>query len=116
VALSCAQNNVVIDFNTVYITDTHPDINVSAVGGSMPGSLSGQFTNATDFEASFTIPGGSVGCTEAYKLVGSFTSDTEFSGLFTATFTASIPMLCSDCEQNSNPNQPDFSWQINGTR
>ncbi len=103
VALSCAFGNVVIDFSTVYITDTYPNINVSAVGGSLPGSLSGTFSNATDFDASFSIPGS---CTESYRLVGSFTSDTEFSGLFSASFTGGA--MCVDC---TNQN-----WQINGTR
>ncbi len=111
VTMSCALNNVVINFNKVYIDDQYPTIAISAVSGSLPASLNGTFTNATDFETSATIPGG---CTEKYDLDGFFLSDTEFQGVFTATFTGGLG--CLDCDVVAGPNNPDFSWTVTGTR
>lgn len=93
----CAFGLVTIDFNEVFIVDENPDISVSSTGaGSQPGTMSGSFGSGTTFDTQRILTGG---CEERYYFSGEFTSDTTFTGDFTAEFVGG--MGCFDCTNQS---------------
>jgi hypothetical protein len=103
VSYTCTFGLVSIDFDTVFVEDTYPTITVTSTGsGSQPGTMTGSFVTATDFDVSRTISGS---CDEVYALTGTFTSETTFTGTFTASFVGG--RACYDCANQS--------WTVNGT-
>jgi len=103
VSYSCAFGLVSINFDSVFVEDAYPSIEVTSTGsGSQPGTMTGTYSSADDFSADRTISGS---CDEVYEVVGSFTSPTTFTATFTATFVGG--RNCYDCS--------DQSWTINGT-
>jgi hypothetical protein len=105
-----AGNPVVdIDFSSVIIFDTNPNIQVSASAGQ-PGDMSGAFSSATQFTAEHIYPGG---CTETYTFEGEFTGPNTFSGTFTVDYSPDNPATtggCYDCDNNER------SWTLAATR
>ncbi len=100
---SCAFSLVSINFDSVFIEDSYPTLAVTSTGtGAQPGTMTGAYASADDFEVNRTVSGT---CDEVYTLVGTFTSATTFTGTFTAEFVGG--RACYDCT--------DQSWTINGT-
>lgn len=103
VSYSCAFGLVSINFDSVFIEDSYPTISVTSTGtGSQPGTMTGSYSSASDFEADRTISGS---CDEIYTLAATFTSATAFSGTFTAEFIGGS--ACYGCVTQS--------WTVNGT-
>jgi hypothetical protein len=87
----CASGAVDIDFTQLTIADAYPSISIRAAGSSQPGNMTGTRTRAGAVNVDRTISGS---CDESYSVVGSFTSDTDFSGTFYADFTGAY---CGNC-------------------
>ncbi|MFN7146355.1 MAG: putative metal-binding motif-containing protein, partial [Myxococcota bacterium] len=103
IAYTCAWGNVTIDFDRVLVTDAAPAITLDALGsGIQPGEMRGSFTSDTSFEADQALAGT---CNETYVFEGTFTSATTFEATFTARYSGS---LCLDCT--------DQSWAVTGSR
>ena len=100
---SCAFGSVAINFNQVTVLDNNPAITFVSMTGQQPGSMSGTLTNNVDFDVNRSIAGT---CTEVYRFVGTFSSDTTFTGTFTAAFQGG--QWCFDCRAQT--------WTVNGTR
>ncbi len=107
IAYNCASNSVVIDFASVSIVDSDPNISFTFIGGTQPGTVSGTLGIGDTFSATYSIPGL---CTEDYGFSGSFTGPNDFSATLTATFSdaSGTGLLCGDCVNQS--------WNITGTR
>lgn len=104
IAYSCAFGLVSMNFDEVSIQDNNPTIKVTSVGsGTVPGTMNGNFTSATEFEATRTLSGT---CDEIYTIVGTFTGPDEFVGTFSAEYVGGS--RCYDCS--------DQSWFVTGTR
>lgn len=99
VSYSCAFGLVSINFSKMTVTDTSPTVSVRVSGN--PGTLSGGFTTDTEIYVDNTLTGT---CNETYELAGTFTSETDFSGSFTASFSGT----CFDCTGSS--------WIFSATR
>ena len=117
VSYACAANIVTINLNAVEIVDANPVILVSGLSGSQPGSMSGSFTSATDFEATNFISSGGGGCDETYSIVGTFTSQNTFEATFTAEYfdASGTGFGCGDTAIFTPP-CTDQSFTITGTR
>lgn len=96
---SCTGGFVSLNFSAMAVTESDPLVNIVA-GSSQPGNMTGYFTTAPAFEVSNTLTGT---CTEDYRIVGTFDSPTEMSGVFTATFTELYAGFCYDCTNQSFP-------------
>jgi hypothetical protein len=103
ISYSCAYGLVSISFASVVITDSYPTIYVAA-GSSQPGTMTGTFSSATDWDVENRIAGS---CTEVYTMSGTFTSDNTFTGTFTADFVGGA-RACFDCTAQT--------WTVNGSR
>ena len=100
VSYNCGGGNVVIDFQTISIQDSSPDIDFIFVGGLHPGSVSGTVDGSGDFNAAVSYGGL---CTKTFTFDGSFVGNDNF----TATLTADVSN-CSGCS--------DQSWSVTGSR
>lgn len=104
ISYTCVFGLVSINFDSVFIEDTYPTLQVTSTGtGSQPGTMTGAYSSASDWEVSRTISGS---CDEVYTLSGTYTSATTFSGTFTADFVGS-GRACYDCTRQT--------WTVNGT-
>jgi hypothetical protein len=104
VSYSCVFGIVSLSFSTVSVFDASPALQISAPGGSQPGTMSGTINVASDFSVTNVLPGA---CIETYTMVGSFTDTDTFTAAMSATFTGG-PGACWDCTNQS--------WTISGTR
>jgi hypothetical protein len=105
---SCALGQVGIDFDSVNIVDTNPNISFSFIGpGAQPGTVTGTLAAGDTFNANRVITGG---CEEGYSISGSFTSGTTFTATLNATYTdlTGTGYGCFDCTNQV--------WTLNGTR
>ncbi|MEC7984685.1 MAG: putative metal-binding motif-containing protein [Myxococcota bacterium] len=117
VSFSCASNSVTINLSALEIIDAYPVILVSGLSGTQPGSMSGEFISATEFEATNFISSGGAGCDETYTITGTFTSSTSFEATFTAAYydASGTGFGCGD-SMFFPPMCTDQSFTISGTR
>ncbi|MBL8618602.1 MAG: putative metal-binding motif-containing protein [Deltaproteobacteria bacterium] len=101
-AYSCAFGYVNVNPRTLAVTDAYPTLTVSS-GSAQPGTMTGAYASATNFEVVNNIPGA---CTEEYRLIAAFDSDDSFVGTLTATFTGGS--WCYDCANQS--------WAVTGVK
>src|SRR5262245_48488182 len=86
-------------FSLVHAGDT------LTVDANLNCDLTGPIAADRSFDASCTVSGG---CTEAYRLVGTFSDDNTWSADLSATFTETNPGDCLDCV--------DGLWTLTGVR
>jgi hypothetical protein len=79
----CAFGLVSYSFGSLSFSDSGTELTVN--GGGINCTMRGPSSRMTRMvDVSCTLPGG---CTETYRLMGSYTNDNTFTGTFTATFT-----------------------------
>jgi hypothetical protein len=80
---TCAFGLVSYSFGSLSFGDSGAELTVN--GGGINCTMRGPSSRMTRMvDVSCTLPGG---CTETYRLMGSYTNDNTFAGTFTATFT-----------------------------
>ena len=99
---ACAFGYVSVNVRTLALTDAYPTLTISS-GTTQPGTMTGAYSSAVDFEVVNNIPGA---CTEEYRLVGTFDTDDSFAGTLTATFTGGA--FCYDCVAQT--------WSVTGVK
>ncbi len=102
VSYTCAYSLVSISFGQLVFIDNGTFLYVDDPGGTLqPCQMQGASAAATgDFDVTCTLPGS---CNETYRLYGSFTDATHWTGTFTTSFTGS----CLGCTFHS--------WTLTGT-
>jgi hypothetical protein len=95
VSYMCAFGLVSYSFGNLSFSDSGTDLTVN--GGGINCAMRGASSRATRMvDVSCTLPGG---CTETYRLVGTYGTDNTFTGTFTATFTGGAG--CFGCTTRS---------------
>jgi hypothetical protein len=90
ISYTCATGVISHNYTSLAIVDTDPTIEVDPLPASLPGPLTGSFSNATDFSVSTSIAGT---CTETYTLTATVVDPTTITGTYTMSFAGS----CFDC-------------------
>ncbi|MBK9365894.1 MAG: hypothetical protein IPN01_06170 [Deltaproteobacteria bacterium] len=100
---SCAYGIVSISFSEVDIIDLTSSLSITSTSSARPGTMVGSFTSDVDFSVVETIP--SAICTETYTMTGTFNSETDFTAKLVGSYSGS---LCFDCT--------GFTRNFTGTR
>ncbi len=96
ISYSCALGYVAVSFDSWYIEDMYPDVDITSISSAQPGTMSGTFPTATTVAASRVLTGT---CTETYQVSGTFTDSDTFEGTLDLTFTGGL--YCLDCSTRS---------------